>query len=389
MFNKVLMLFVLWLLLSSCAHKPTVSAVNPLDLYGEPKAEFGPEIPLPDVSDLFELTAEQTESLLAFYRKQKFAGETTDRIIYNYLLNEAHNFTYRARTFPATETLTNLEGNCLSLAILTAAIGQITNVHVRFELVDSAPIFERQNNIIERGVHVRTKVFRPLDEVSTAIFNNSPGIIIDYFPTGGSRFVDNITEKEFFAMYYNNIAVELLEEKKITQAYWYSRKALQLAPEYAPHINTMAIIHRRMGDFDRAERIYRYALTIPTDHLVILKNYRVLLLLQSRLQEVAQIDKKIAELYDPNPYAWVDLGDEAYNLGRYKEAQEYYERVIEMAPYLQQGYFGMAKVWYQRGNYKKTRSMLLSAMENNSDADSELRYQAKLKRLSEEERADI
>lgn len=372
--------------LSGCAQQGKVlplDAHDALALYKEQSHRFGHPIAVPDVADLYQLTSQQERQFRQFYQRRKSQGHTSENILFQFLSGELHRFSYRSQTSVAADTLVSLEGNCLSLAILTHALAKLTPAHVQFELVNSTPIFNLEKDIIERGVHVRTKVYRPETEIENALVNSRPGIIIDYFASRSSRFIGNLSPSEFSAMFYNNIAAELLAANKISEAFWYSRKALELAPLYAPHINTLAVIHRRSGDEAQAEKIYRYALKLPTDQLVILKNYRGLLQLQGRLQEAIELDRQIAQVDDPNPFIWIDLGDQALEQSRYQSALKYYQRAVDMAPYVHQSYFGLAKVWYQLGNKKKVRALLSAALEASYDPHHDARYEAKLQVLSD------
>ncbi|BFM05634.1 hypothetical protein GCM10025791_45080 [Halioxenophilus aromaticivorans] len=352
-------------------------------LYSQRAELFGPAIPVPQASQILSLTPSQQQHFLDFYRREKIRDAFTDDIIYQYLQANLHRFNYHSGTFTARETLAQLQGNCLSLAIVTAALTQLTDAEIRYELVDATPVFEQQNSIVERGVHVRSKILRPVKETEQTIYGRSMGTVVDYFPSKDVRFLSNVSGVEFIAMFYNNIAAEHLTRGDFKAAYWYSRKALELAPHYAANINTMAVIYRRAGAADVAETIYRYALTLPTDQLTILKNYRALLALQKRDAEVAELDKKIAKIYDPNPYVWVKLGDEAYRQQQYDEAKSYYQKAVALAPYVQRGYMGLARVWLALENYPKTEKMLRKAMANSYQQKQVQRYQAKLAALEQ------
>ncbi len=373
------------LLLTACAGQLPLNTglSTSTDLYRQQAELFGPEIAVPPPTEIFQLSTEQQASFTQYYQKQRRTGVYSDTIVFDYLSKSLAQFNYYSDTYVARETLEKMQGNCLSLAILTTALVSLTDASVEYELVDATPVFARQNDIIERGVHVRSKIFRPEEEMLTAVYSTSKGTVIDYFPARVSRFLNNVSNAVFVAMYYNNIAAQYLADGEVNTAYWYSLAALDLAPNYAPHINTMAVIYRRAGDLEQAEKIYQYAQTQPTDQLVILKNYRAMLALQKRYQAVAELDKKIAQHYDPNPYAWVDLGDESYRLGELDKAKLYYQKSVQLAPYIQHGYLGLAKVWLAKGNVKKTEQMLRKAMANSYQQENTQRYQAKLDALAQ------
>ena len=211
------------------------------------------------------------------------------------------DFGYQGETFTAQEALQNGSGNCLSLAILTTALAKLAGVETDYQLVDSAPVFESHGNIVYKGQHVRTKLYSPADVTTGSFLLRSSGLLIDYFPTEGTRFVSNISETQYIAMFYNNLASEAIAREDYNSAFWLLQKTLDLTPDDAGAINSMAVVYRRVGDLDKAEEIYQYGIRYLDDKISLLRNYRVLLEQQGRFDEVAQINRQLTVLDDPSP----------------------------------------------------------------------------------------
>jgi len=157
---------------------------------------------------------------------------------------------------------------------------------------------------------------------------------------------------------------------------------MDYAPLDAEGINLMAVIFKHSGLVDEAERIYQYGITVADSKLSLLKNYHQLLKDQGRNKEAAKISARIAKIDDPSPYNWLQLADTTLGEGSYQEALDYYKRSVELAPYLQYGYLGMAKVYYFQGRFKRSETMLKKAIERNYDRDNDQLYQAKLAALT-------
>lgn len=345
---------------------------------------FGPPPSLPSTKQLTQLTQQQEQEFLAYFNDYRRADVHADLRIFNYIEHFVSQFTYHADTYSATQALAQRSGNCLSLALLTTALADIADVEIRYDLVDSTPVFDQVESVITRGLHVRSKLYRPVSE-ETMLNLGSQGTVIDYFPSGGARFLGGISRVNFLASYYNNIAVDFLEAGNLNSAYWYGREALRLDSDNGRYLNTLAVIYRRAGQPQVAENLYRQALEVNNDQLLVLKNYRTLLLTENRVEEAAKLTQAIDTIDDPSPYGWMSLADDAYQRGQYRGAIKYYQKAVDMAPYLQYGYLGLAKSWYQLGNAKRTQEMLLKARENNFNSHNEQLYKAKLAALAAEQ----
>ena len=273
----------------------------------------------------------------------------------------------------------------MSLAILTTALAKLANVEIRYQLIDSSPVFEKGDNVVERGVHVRSKLYSETnteDQKAGAFYSFGSGLIVDYFPSDTKRFLGNLTMQQFIARYYRNLAIEFLQNKDYSKSYWYTLKSFEFAPTAPDGINLMAVIYKRVGKDQYAEEIYKYGIETSENKLSLLKNYRYLLVEQNRHAEAKKIRNAITSYDDPSPFSWLNLADAALMSGDAEEAYWYYKKAVELAPYLQYGYLGLAKVFFSQGEYDKTEAMLLSAQERNYAHANDSLYAAKLSALA-------
>ena len=256
-------------------------------------------------------------------------------------------------------------------------------VETGYQLIDSSPVFESHGSVIYRGLHVRTRLYDPAWQPKAGFFTiNRPGLLVDYFPSDRDRFVSNIGETEYTAMYYNNLAGEAVSREDYNAAYWLLRKSLELMPDNASAINSMAVIYRRMGDMEKSEEIYQYGVRYLPENVSLLRNYRVLLKQQKRFAEVENINKKLSQLEDSNPFDWLRAGQQAYDNGEFKDAVFFYKKAVETAPYLHESYAGMAKAYYQLGDHSGARRELINAREFSNRQSIQSIYQAKLTALA-------
>ena len=76
--------------------------------------------------------------------------------------------------------------------------------------------------------------------------------------------------------------------------------------------------------------------------------------------------------------------NQAFDEKDYQVAVKLYKKSIELAPYLHQGHFGIAKSEYQRGNLRASRLALQEALEQAFDSSSKSIYEAKLAVMTKE-----
>ncbi len=355
--------------------QPTISFES--DLFGEP----------PDIiaaADIYRLSEEQRGAFLKYFNDPIRENTPTHERVSDYLENITVNFSYLGETYTADAALDNFSGNCLSLAILTTALARVVGVETGYQLVDSAPVFALHGKVIYRGRHVRTKLYDPdwLPPGDDRLILRRPGLLVDYFPTDGDRFVGNISQAEYIAMYYNNLASDAIAREDYRTAFWLLHTSMELAPNNVSAINAMAIVYRRMGDVAKAEEIYRYGIKNLPDNVSLLRNYRVLLTQLERYKEVKEVTKSLAQLHDANPFDWLHAGRGAYDDGNFEEAVFYYKKAVTVAPYLHESYAGMAKAYYKLGNKSGAERELKNAETYSDEESTRSMYRAKLMALS-------
>jgi len=371
-------------LMVSCASNPpsTLETGNLGDLLDS--ASFGASPEIITAADIHRLSADQQEAFFEYLDEPSRQSIPTHERVVDYLRISTSEFHYRGETYTASEALSRNSGNCLSLAILTTAFADLAGLDIGYQLVDSEPVFEWRGSVIYKGLHVRSILYDPTWQPGVLFIPlRRPGIRIDYFPSNSDRFVSNLTKSQYVAMYYNNLAADAIGSDDYNAAYWLLRKSVDIAPENASAVNMMAVLHRRIGDEETAERIYQYGIAHLPSKVSFLRNYRVLLNKQARFEEADEIGKTLEALDEPNPIDWLQAGQAAYDDGDFQEAISFYRRAVKLAPYLHEAYLGMAKVYYELGDKVRARRELERAVEHADRPTTKSRYQAKLMSLGD------
>ncbi len=331
--------------------------------------------------DIFSLTEQQETEFLKEYAKLLQEGLARHEALAAYLQRLKNNFTFHGETNIAQKSLREKQGNCLSLSILTTALTRLVGLETSYREVTSSPVFQKNNNFISSSSHVQTIIYDPnFVPEKGVLYLSKPGIVIDYFPTKNSQQGPKFTFKKFLSMYYRNIAGDALMDKNPNKAFAYGEQALKILPSSVEAINFMALLHKTQSDIKTSEQLYKLGISLDENNIQIIHNYMILLAKQGRYQEVDFYQNKMNTLDNPNPYLWLEQAYQSYK--KPEQAEIYYKKALKNAPYLQEAYIGLAKIYFKSNNKKRAKEMIESALKWSYKKDEQQLYKKKLSLLS-------
>ncbi len=382
---RLTVVLVLMWMLSACTSVATPGATD--ESASEPAAPefldlFGSRPAIPTPEQILHLTSEQEQKFLEYFNRPQNQTVLPYLRVANYLFENTTNLQYDGVTLTAAQSLELNKGNCLSLALLTTALAKLVNVGISYQLVDSSPVFGMSEDLVKKEIHIKSVVYQlPAPGNSKTALRSLDRVVIDYFPSRQGRFISNLSANEFLAMYYLNIAGVALETQDYANAYWHLREALDYNPYDAAAWNTMGVVYRRIGEPAKAEEIYKFAIAHAENKLTLLKNYHLLLSSQGRIAEAAAIEEALHEINDPSPFHWYSLARESYEMKAYADALRYFDKALEMAPYLHEAHLGKAQSFYQLGYITEAELALKMAILNVDKESTRSVYEAKLMAL--------
>ena len=343
---------------------------------------FGERPSLASDSEVHRLTDRQQQDFFDYFLAPDIADIPAHQRVFDYLDRLATRFSYQGNTYTASEALQHSSGNCLSLAILTTALARLADVEVSYQLTDSTPVFEMDSKLARRGLHVRTLLHDPTWVPPEGFLTVSPrGITVDYFPTDHDRFIGNIEAADYLAMYFRNLAADALATGDLRTAFWLTMKSLEIVPDDPDSLNTLAIIYDRAGDQAKSEEVYRFGLQNSRRQVSLLRNFSKFLRRQQRDEEAEEFERILDGLDDENPFDWLNAGRVALADGNHKQAIRYFRKSAEIAPYLHEVHFGLARAHYATGSMDEARQALALALEYSYKASTRDLYHAKLAAL--------
>ena len=377
---KLLLGLSLGFLLLGCATQAVVTQVKP-PLPSLKTSLFTP-LPVPALRDVFAVSKAQKEAFLSYYNSPKNQLIPPNVRLFEYLEDYVDGFNFHGVTLTASEALEQKTGNCLTLAIVTKALADLVGLETAFQRVNSAPVYARYADVMTLSSHVRTYVYEPnVVENPELIVVRRASVIIDYFPTSSDVSGYMVAQQDFIAMYYQNLAAEALITKQYDYAYSLLKQGIVLNHSNPDTLNTLAVLFTKLAEHTQAETLYLYMLDNDYATANVIANYSSLLQTQGRIKEAKIYAQRIDKIEDDNPYRWIDMADKAFNTGDYALAERYYKKANQLAPYVHESQFGLAKAYYQLGKFNSAKAALNHAIEISYRADNKQLYQAKLQTL--------
>jgi len=370
------------MVLGACATTPAPSAPDVGYLFHD--ALFGPPSDATAAEDVFALS----NDMRGYLASDIGALERTrgaQRALLDALYDKDRGrlrLDYDAEvTRTAAQTFAVHAGNCLSLAIMTAAFAREMGVPVRYQIVLNEDAWSRSGDLYFSNSHVNltlggSRYGRTLDYADAET-------TVDFLPLGETRGrrMRVIDEDTIVAMFMNNRAAESLAAGHLDDAYAFARKAIASDPKYLGSYNTLGVVYRHHHNLKEAEATLRYVLDVEPANTGAMSNLAVVLEDEGRRADAQALAARIKELAPYPPFYFFNQGMAAMKDGDYKQARDLFARELERDAYYHEFHFWIAAAYVGLGDVAEARKHLAIAMENSPTRKEHAIYAAKLDRL--------
>jgi Tfp pilus assembly protein PilF len=371
------------LLLAACASAPIPQAPAPHVEYLFHDDLFGPPSQRISADDVFALSDDMRRYLGTDIAALERTLKPQAALVKALYAKGQLKLDYDAEvTRTAAQTFAARAGNCLSLAIMTAAFAKEMDVPVRYQriLVDDA--WSRSGDLYFASSHVNltlggSQYGRRLDYADAST-------TIDFLPLGETRGrrLRVIDEDTIVAMFMNNRSAEALARGKLDDAYWYARTAIEADPKFLGSYNTLGVIYRHHHSLPNAEATLRYVLSVEPANTEAMSNLALVLSDEGRLEEADGLRAQLKAL-EPHPaFYFFNLGMAAMKDGDYKTARDMFAKELDRDAYYHEFHFWIAAAYVGLGDIAEARKHLALAMENSATRKEHALYAAKLDRLN-------
>ena len=381
----------LGLSLSGCAsHSPNAPTVNAIAALPQGNARlFSPHkvaLNIPEPADFYRLADADKANFLAFAANPDIAPLPRYEQLTQYIHQMMENFSYEGQNLSATAALKSRSGNCMTLAMVTYALAKAFNVRIAFRAQNSIPmLLDVEGSLAMYGTHVRSLLMDDLADPHRIGMN-----WIDYFPASNFSISggEDVDETTFMAMFYRNLASDAMLANKLNLAYQLAMRGLSLAPQYAPLINFVGVLHRQAGDLRTAAAFYEYGLTLAPDDVDLLSNYQVIARLTHDDARVALLQQQIDAVSMSKPVEMYISAINAIQRGQFDIAEQRLKRFLKSYAYFHRAYFLLARCQEALGDRTGAEQSLVKARQLAGDKGQKQLYSAKLATLQLEDKAN-
>lgn len=282
----------------------------------------------------------------------------------------------------ASEAFDARSGNCLSLAILTAALAKELGLSVRFHQISIDEAWTRAAGLDVLDEHVNVSLHSKVTDADGQVVSRK--LTVDFVPRDKlrRRRTREIPEQTIVAMYMGNRAAESLANHRVDDAYWFAREAIAQDPEFLGAYNTLGVIYRRHGDLAEAEQVFGSVLKIEPDNTIAMANLVLVLNGLGRTGEANTLADRLREIRPYPPFHFYDQGRDAMQRGDYAAAKTLFLREIQRDASYDKSHFWLAQAYYRLGDLTNARKQLAIAQQTGSTSDERNLYAAKLASLS-------
>ncbi|MEO7743746.1 MAG: tetratricopeptide repeat protein [Usitatibacter sp.] len=377
---RFVLLAVLSLVLAGCAAAPAAPSAN--HLFRD--SLFAPATERIAAADVFAVTDEMRRYLREEIG-ELLAARGRPLGLYEALYSRKRlKIEYdTAITRNAPQTFEARSGNCLSLAIMTAALAKELGLTVRYQGVHAEELWTRSGGIYFSSRHVNVTLGRRHTDPRSH-FEETNLLTIDFQPVGElqKQTAWAIPEATVIAMYMNNRAAEVLAQGKWNDAYWWARAAIEQDPAFMGAVNTLGVIYRRVGHLADAEGVLRHVLAQEPANTHALSNLALVLADVGRVAEADAISRQVQALQPRPPFHFFERGLAAMRRGDFLAARDDFVREVERDPGYHEFRYWLAAAYVALGDYRLASQHLRVAIEKSPGAREHDIYAAKLAHIN-------
>lgn len=367
------------LLLVACANTPQVSKSE--RFFNDPLFSNAAE-PI-NVSDVFAMSKEMQHYLhtgIAPLLKAKGNQQGLFDALYSkHQLKLEYD---SVMTKNAAQTFDSRTGNCLSLAIMTAAFAKEIGLNVRYQSVVVDDTWSRSGDLYISAGHVNLTLGKR-DVSARSGYSSEQSLTIDFLPPDemASRRSHVIDEETILAMYLNNRAAELLVQGKLDDAYWSAREAIRQDANFIASYNTLGVIYQRHGNQHEAQQVLGFAHQLAPENTVVMSNLVLALKHLGRIDEANTLAARLQKIQPYPPFHFFRLGQQAMQHDNFKEAKALFLKEVDRDPGNHEFHFWLAQAYFRLGQFKQAGEQLSIAQDTSTTRHDHDLYGAKLSRL--------
>lgn len=258
------------------------------------------------------------------------------------------------KTFTAKEVFEQGQANCLGFSSLFIAMARYADIDARYQLISKNPSWNKRGQLVQLNIHVNVIVPLPGDY----------HYVIDIDPQPIQRW-DNqhfVSDDTAVALYYNNLAIDALIQRDLSQAYAYLINAIKLAPEQELLWTNLGTVLRKNNQPVEAAEIYDVALKINPRSNTAINNLSVLYSAIGEEEKATFYADQIRRYRNRNPYYHYQLSLQAQQSGNYEQAISHMKDAIKQKDSEADFYYVISKIYFLQERYAESLDWINKAL---------------------------
>ncbi len=361
--------------LAACAHQGGPSAsirdLPPLQL---PEGELGPEQALATTStpDMLAMTDEMKDFVERYATgSQRQRLQTLHRSLQSPAMVGIDYDPDADGT--AAEVYHSGAANCLSYAHLFVAMARHAGLNANYLSTTLRPEWSRHGDQVALRRHVNV----------TVRLRQGEQYVVDIDPVGRDRVAsaDILDDREAFALYHGNLAMDALLKQDLEEAYAQAIRAISMGRDLDYLWTNLGIIYRRAGQDDAAEALYQMALSVSPNSRTAMNNLAILYAERGDEEQARYWEERVRKRREQNPFYHYYLGEKAEADGDLGAALAHYEEAIELKKTEAEFYYRVARLYREMQRREESRLYIQHAIEHARLVAEREEYRAFLDKL--------
>lgn len=299
-------------------------------------------------------------------QREVIARSVSPRDRFDRLINLFHganglNLSYRGdATQTVAETYATRSANCLSFTMMFIALAREAGLDAQPQEIHKTLVWRQDAGILYRIDHINTivrfgDINRTVDVLQNAMIpldNPEP-----------------ISDRRLIAHYYNNLAMNELEQRRFDLAQRFMDQALKLDPDHADSWSNAGVLRMYMKDPVSARHAFSRALEIDPNDTNALTNMASLAERQGDLPLAKELRQRLELLQELDPlyhFLQAELDEQS---GDFRNAIDHYHRAIRLHGNEPRFYDALARTYLKAGDQASALGALRQAARWSSGAE--------------------
>jgi Flp pilus assembly protein TadD len=293
------------------------------------------------------------------------------RLVHFIVDDDGLGMTYQEdATYTVAEAYAARQANCLTFTLLVLALAREAGLEAYPQEMGETLSWREVDGTVYRDNHINAGIRigghrYTIDPAADLVFVGKPPVVV--------------SQDRLLAHYYNNVAVDRLQQGQLPAALQDMSVALALDPGYATLWSNVGVMRLHSGDATAAEHAYTRALSIDPKDASALFNMVQLLDRRGDRREV-YYRQRLSRVEQKDPLQQYLEALDYERSGDYRHAIESLQRAIQLKPDEHRFYATLARVYQRAGDVKRARSALASA-QSLSSGKTKAMYRAERDRL--------